>query len=191
MRRSQKAFMQRYTEALADAEVLADASYRLSEDLNPVSSVEDVLILAYACGYRAINELFGASEALDIDRMRELLDMQYDGIGFRQRVQEYVDDADSASLERVVLTEFHRMFNAGANDCAMQVSQETGRAMKKTWVTMKDDKVRDTHIYLQSMTVNADEDFYTYDGDHAPYPGGFMSAENNVRCRCTVMYSFA
>lgn len=191
MRRSQKAFMQRYTEALADAEVLADASYRLSEDLNPVSSVEDVLILAYAYGYRAINELFGASEALDIDRMRELLDMQYDGVGFRQRVQEYVDDADSASLERVVLTEFHRMFNAGASDCAAQVSQETGRAMKKTWVTMKDDRVRDTHVYLQSMTVNADEDFYTYDGDHAPYPGGFMSAENNCNCRCTVMYSFS
>lgn len=187
---SHEAFMEAYREALADAEALAEASYRLSEDLNPVSSVEDILILAYAYGYRAVNELFGVSEPLEIERMQELLDMKYDGIGFRTRVEEYVDDADESSLERVVLTEFHRMFNAGASDCAAQVSKETGRQMQKTWVTAGDDKVRDLHIYLEGMTVPAQEDFYTYDGDHAPYPGGFMSAENNCNCRCTVQYSF-
>ena len=188
---SQEAFMSRYMEALEDAEALADASYRLSEDLNPVSSVEDVLILAYANGYKAINEQFGASESLDMGRMQELLDFTYDGVGFRERVSEYVDNADRASLERVVITEFHRMFNAGASDCAAQVSGETGRMMMKRWVTMADDKVRDLHVYLEGMTVPADMDFYTYDGDHAPYPGGFSSAENNCNCRCTITYSFA
>lgn len=182
--------MRLYKEALSDAEALADASYRLSEDIDPVSSVEDVLILGYAYGYRAINEMFSASEPLEIDRMQELMDYRYDGESFRDRVREYVDNADKTSLERVVLTEFHRMFNAGACDCAAQVSAETGRPMTKKWITVGDDKVRDLHIYLEGMTIPAEEDFYTYDGDHAPYPGGFESAENNCNCRCTVQYSF-
>ena len=54
---------------------------------------------------------------------------------------------------------------------------------------MMDDKVRDTHSYLQSKKVPIGEEFFTYDGDSALYPGGFKSAENNVNCRCFLTYS--
>jgi hypothetical protein len=51
---------------------------------------------------------------------------------------------------------------------------------------MMDEKVRDTHKYLEGMTVALDEEFYTYDGDHAPAPHGFTKVENNANCRCVV-----
>lgn len=54
---------------------------------------------------------------------------------------------------------------------------------------MEDDKVRDTHDYLEGMSVGIDEEFYTYDGDHALYPGGFENAQNNVNCRCFLTYT--
>ena len=56
----------------------------------------------------------------------------------------------------------------------------------KTWFTMRDEVVRDTHNYLESQSIPLEEEFFTYDGDHAPYPGQFTKAENNVNCRCIV-----
>jgi uncharacterized protein with gpF-like domain len=56
----------------------------------------------------------------------------------------------------------------------------------KRWQTMEDDRVRDTHSYLQGMVVPFDADFYTYDSDHAPFPGLFTLPENNIGCRCVV-----
>ena len=62
-------------------------------------------------------------------------------------------------------------------------------AKRKTWATMLDDRVRETHEYLEGQTVGMDDDFYTYDGDHAPAPGLFELAENNVNCRCELLFS--
>ena len=56
----------------------------------------------------------------------------------------------------------------------------------KHWVTMRDDKVRDTHDYLEGTEVPFNEDFYTYNGDHAPFPGMFGVPEEDVNCRCIV-----
>lgn len=35
----------------------------------------------------------------------------------------------------------------------------------------KDNLVRETHKYLEGQSVPLEEEFFTYDGDHAPYPG--------------------
>jgi hypothetical protein len=51
---------------------------------------------------------------------------------------------------------------------------------------MQDDRVRDTHDYLEGMVVPFSSRFYTYDGDSADYPGGFTLPENNIGCRCVV-----
>ena len=56
----------------------------------------------------------------------------------------------------------------------------------KRWQTMMDDRVRDTHSYLEGMEVPYNEDFWTYDSDHAPAPGMFNRPENNINCRCVV-----
>ena len=76
-----------------------------------------------------------------------------------------------------------RIYNQGAID-AVRANGASG--VNKRWQTMMDDRVRDTHSYLQSMEVPFDEDFWTYDGDHAPAPGMFERPENNINCRCIV-----
>lgn len=84
---------------------------------------------------------------------------------------------------RVAETEGHRVLNQ-----AMQSTAEKGGATTKTWVTMEDDRVRDTHDYLLGETVGIDDLFVTYDGDSAMFPGDFEGAENNVNCRCWLEY---
>lgn len=98
---------------------------------------------------------------------------------------------DVSAIQRVVETEYHRMYNTGAWDYANSFQKETGRTMYKRWETMLDDKVRDTHMYLQSDAVPLDEAFFTFDGDSAMYPGGFTLAQNNCGCRCWVEYETA
>ena len=39
------------------------------------------------------------------------------------------------------------------------------------------------------MDYLGDDYFYTYDGDHASAPGLFELAENNVNCRCELLFS--
>ena len=67
-----------------------------------------------------------------------------------------------------------------------QYQSSVGYGVTKNWYTVMDDKVRETHRYLEGASVSLDEEFWTFDGDHAAYPGGFTKAENNVNCRCTV-----
>lgn len=88
------------------------------------------------------------------------------------------------AIIRIADTEMHRI----ANQAALDTAKYAG-AKYKTWATMLDDKVRDTHDYLEGMTVGIDEDFYTYDGDHAPAPGLFELPENSINCRCELIFS--
>lgn len=88
------------------------------------------------------------------------------------------------AIVRIAETESHRIANKAALDTAKYAG-----ATKKTWATMLDDRVRESHDYLEGMTVDIDEDFFTFDGDHAPAPGLFETAENNVNCRCELLFS--
>ena len=87
-------------------------------------------------------------------------------------------------LVRIVDTESHRI----ANEAALKTAGKAGATNKK-WVTMLDEKVRDTHAYLEGQTVPYDADFYTYDGDHARAPGLFTLPENNINCRCELQFT--
>ena len=51
---------------------------------------------------------------------------------------------------------------------------------------MRDDKVRETHDYLEGVEVDLASEFVTFDGDSAKFPGDFSRAENNVNCRCVI-----
>ena len=57
----------------------------------------------------------------------------------------------------------------------------------KTWETMKDDRVRDEHQYLDGVSVGINDRFYTDDGDSAMYPGDFENPALNINCRCYVV----
>jgi len=147
--------------------------------------LEDLFLLAYANGVESANLMLGADISADVSDVQETVDKKIAGETWRDRVREYFSNGGSvADIVRIMETETHRDYN----EAALTTARKAG-AKSKTWMTMMDDRVRETHDYLQSMTVGIDDEFYTYDDDHAYAPGGFSLAENNVNCRCTLIFS--
>lgn len=104
---------------------------------------------------------------------------KFDGKDFTDRVREYAELGNANEILRVVETDGNRVYNTGG----VEGARKSG-ATSKTWRTMKDDRVRDTHDYLEGVTVGIDEKFFTYDGDSARYPGDFEAPQNSIGCRC-------
>ena len=147
--------------------------------------LEDLFLLSYANGVASANLMLGSDISADVSDVQDTVDRKIAGETWRDRVREYFSNGGSvADIVRIAETETHRDYNEAALTTARKAGAKT-----KTWMTMLDDRVRETHDYLQSMTVGIDEEFYTYDGDHAYAPGGFELAENNVSCRCTLIFS--
>ena len=161
---------------------------RLRDDIEDY--IEWLLIEAYVYGtVQAMNDLYvldkDPEELIDRDEMYREIYKPIAGKTFQDRVREYLDTEDSteADFERVAETDTTRVYNAGVVDGGKNSGVP---GVMKRWVTMADEKVRDTHQYLYGMTVPLDTDFFTYDGDHARAPGLFSLPENNVNCRCSI-----
>ena len=140
--------------------------------------LEFVLCLIYAYGWQDAEEIVGIvpfEDGLD----DKAVDLEIDGKTFRDRITE---DSTVEEVLRIIETEAHRDYNTGVYDAA----DRSGKNVRKRWYTMRDDRVRDTHDYLEGMTVGLHDRFYTYDGDSALYPGGFSTPQNNVNCRCGI-----
>ena len=160
------------------------AAGKVSEE-DIIDELLDLFLLAYALGNEVTNENLGSDWKPSADEAKEVIDEKVAGKTWRERVKEYtLTDGTADDIIRIAETESHRIANTSALDTANKAG-----ATQKTWVTMMDDRVRETHDYLEGMTVGIGEDFYTYDGDHASAPGGFELAENNVNCRCELVFS--
>lgn len=146
----------------------------------------EFLIDCYLMGIADAREQLGSADMTDpsTDDMYETIYRKIEGKTFADRVRDYAETGDEEAIMRVAETESERDFNEGG----LREAQRLG-AVNKTWHTMLDERVRDTHSYLEGMTVGITDEFYTYDGDHAKAPGGFISAENNCGCRCRLSYS--
>ena len=76
------------------------------------------------------------------------------------------------------------------NDVEYRAAKKSGKT-KKTWHTMGDEKVRETHWPMDGVTVGIDEFFnvggydmlFPMDGEHGAPP------EEIINCRCWVTYS--
>lgn len=76
------------------------------------------------------------------------------------------------------------------NDTEFREAKRKGKT-KKTWHTMGDEKVRETHFPMDGVTVGIDEFFdvggydmlFPLDGEHGAPP------EEIINCRCWVTYS--
>lgn len=149
-----------------------------------VDALLELLIMSYVLGNDAVNEMFGTNNEVSLDEMQRTIYRDVDGKNFADRVYEYADKETAVSdIKRVAETEAHHSYDSSANNTARKVG-----ATVKIWRTMMDDKVRDQHDYLHGSSVGIDDDFYTYTGAHAPFPGAFNDAENDVNCRCWVEY---
>ena len=145
----------------------------------------DLFLLAYAMGNSVTNNNLMSDYAPTLDDAMKVVDAKVAGKTWTERVKEYFDNGGTADdIVRIAETETHRIANTAALDTAKKAGSKN-----KTWVTMADEKVRDTHSYLEMETVGIDDEFYTYDGDHAPAPGLFDLPQNNVNCRCELLFS--
>ena len=171
-------------------ELFGDQPLPKKEDSKEV--MEDVLdmlldffLLSYAMGNTVTNDNLGADWIPSAEEALQTVNKVVAEKTWTQRVEDYFSNGGTGEdLIRIAETEMHR----DANESALLTARHAG-AKNKTWITMADEKVRSTHEYLEGMTVGIDEDFYTYDGDFASAPGMFELPENNIRCRCELLFS--
>lgn len=178
------------------AAAVAEGKRPKREDI--IDEMLDLFLLSY---YNGVND---AEEMLRLDesqskrvsrkmgtpaRMAETIYRKVADKDFTERVDEYLAEGASESLPydlyRIADTDSHRIYNEAANGAA----EESKVQYVKTWHTMQDFRVRDTHIDLEGVTLDKDDEFYTFDGDHASAPGGFSLPENNINCRCWLEYT--
>lgn len=150
-----------------------------------IDELLDLFLLAYAMGNSETNDNLSSDYTPSVDDVMKVVDAKVAGKTWRERVEDYFANGGTGEdIARIADTETHRIANTAALDTAKYAG-----AKSKTWITMLDDRVRDTHDYLEGETVGINDDFYTYDGDHASAPGLFELAENNVNCRCELLFS--
>ena len=155
------------------------------EEDDIIDELLDLFLLAYAMGNSVTNDNLSSDYAPSVDDVMKVVDAKVAGKTWRERVEAYFANGGTGEdIARIADTETHRIANTAALNTAKYAGAKT-----KTWATMLDERVRSTHDYLEGMTVDIDEDFYTYDGDHASAPGLFELAENNVNCRCELLFS--
>jgi len=98
---------------------------------------------------------------------------------------------DNQSVERAALiTVFvaHTAINWSSLNESKIFNQEVREELKKEWISMRDDKVRDDHAEADGQTVGLD-DFFLVGGEQLEYPGDPNgSIENIINCRCIVGY---
>lgn len=134
---------------------------------------------------KSSKETIKETEKASIDAQSEKYISKTSGKSGKQSINDEEDDdvGSVSDIIRIADTESLRVFNQSIVDSA----DKSGKKYTKTWVTMKDDKVRDTHWYLEGSTVNKGERFYTFDNDSASFPGDFVLPQNNCNCRCTLL----
>lgn len=136
--------------------------------------------MAYVYGVYDTNTSVGTDFSPKSENISRSVYKKIDGKTWEDRINEAKTKEE---LERIVKTECYRDYNEGAFDTAK------GFATHKTWVTMGDDRVRDSHWYLDGLTIGIDEYFYTLDGERALHPQGFGVASEDCNCRCILEYT--
>lgn len=157
-------------------------SQKDEEDI--IDELLDLFLLAYTTANNVTNASLSSDWKPDLDEVMKIVDKKVADKTWRERVEEYCENGGSVEeIIRIAETESHRV----ANESALSTAKHGGAATKM-WLTMLDDKVRDTHYPLEGQQIPIDANFYTWDGDQAPAPGLFSKPENNINCRCELLY---
>ena len=157
------------------------ASREDAEDI--IDELLDLFLLSYANGATATNTELGTSEMPSVDAVDAAVYAAVAGETWRDRVMGYYESGGTLyDIRRIAETDATRIYNQGALDAV--VANGIQDSTMKWWRTMRDDRVRETHDYLEGVGIPFNAEFYTFDGDHASGPGHFERPENNINCRC-------
>lgn len=158
---------------------------RSTDDVEDIiDEMLDLYLLAIANGVNEVNGQFGTNIQLSALEIEQIAYQKIDGATWEDRVWTWYETGGTeADIARIAETEAHRDGNAAAFDTAVKAG-----AKEKTWVCMMLPTSRDTHIYLNGTTVGINDEFYTFAGNHAMYPGQFGVAEEDVNCLCQITF---
>jgi len=154
----------------------------------------DLLLFAYSLGITDTDTDLSAERALNGSKLtsgfREDTNHKTAGKTTHDRIVDHIKENSLPRMLTLADTELHRAYSAGSIREAEAVQKKTGNGVRKVWHTMEDERVRDTHEFLDLTEVPLDYEFWTYGGDSALAPGMFAKAENNVNCRCWLTYRY-
>jgi hypothetical protein len=105
-----------------------------------------------------------------------------------ERVSMFFDDQVDYRAKRIAVTTSNTAMNTG-NDIA---AKQAGIFKYKTWVTFRDEKVREAHQDLDGVKIPIEGKFLDrFTGDHLDYPGdpSAVDVKSVVNCRCNLVYS--
>ena len=158
------------------------ASKQDAEDI--IDEMFELLLLAYATGNAVVNRDMGSNIEPTLEDVLAVVDLEIEGKTWRDRVMDYYETGgDMYDIRRIAETETHRDANAAAYATAVKAGATT-----KIWNTMRDDRVRDTHSYLQGVSAPMDGSFYSFKGGSTLYPGQWGIAEEDCNCRCYLTF---
>lgn len=176
----------RYLAKFDEVNRLASESFLTGDKKKVKDTFLDFLIEGYLLGVEMACEQLKKKREADVDEMFEVIFLMIDGETFEDRIDKHMDQGSEGMLKTLAESEYHRVFNTAAEKTANAITKGKGT---KTWKTMNDLRVRDTHEYLHDMTVPINGVFVTFDGDQARFPGDFEKAENVANCRCWLEFS--
>lgn len=162
---------------------IIDDPNRTKISTNIEDDLEELLFMAYALGSDYANRILGTDVEPKTDDMQNAIFYRINGEDFKDRIRKHLEAGNLGMVQNVIRTESDRVYNQAVVDIAEESGVEDA---EKTWLTQEDERVRDTHAYIDQVTVPLHEKFYTIDGDSALYPGNFSSVENNANCRCHI-----
>ena len=149
-----------------------------------IDELLDLYLLALAKGIRTVNEQFGTDFQMTSLETEQIIYQKIDGATWEDRIRTwYETDGTEADIVRIAETETHRIGNTAAYETAVKAGAKT-----KRWECMMLPTSRDTHTYLNGTTVGIEDEFYTFAGNHAMFPGQFGVAEEDVNCLCELSF---
>lgn len=148
-----------------------------------IDEVTDLFEMDYMYGVQDTSQQLGVSIDPDFNEVTAALEKKFDGKGYKDRIREYFQNGNSYDIARVVATDAHRIYNTAMYDAAKR-----GGATGKTWNCMMLPTSRDSHVYLNGVTVPLDAEFYSYKGGSTYYPGQWGIAEEDCNCLCWLTY---
>jgi HK97 family phage portal protein len=102
---------------------------------------------------------------------------------YREGISSVFEEASSVRANMIAVTETTYAQNTGIQEAFLSADVRA-----KTWLSMRDDEVRETHREenIATLTVSIIENFYV-GGEYLPYPGAGSDPGNNINCRCTII----
>ena len=146
----------------------------------------DLLLLAYAEGVNYINSTHGTAVELPLEAVEAAVYKRIDGATWRDRVIAWYEaDGNIENIMEIARTESHRDYEAAKHDAA-----EAAGLGKKKWNCMMLSTSRDSHVYLNGVSVPMNGYFYSYRGCKTRYPGEWGDPEEDCNCLCCLTFDW-